>query len=59
MQIPEEVIDEFKPCDDRGRVTLGSKYKNKKVKLAVLEEKGCTCGPDEGCSESPTNEVKE
>lgn len=39
MKIPEEVIDEFKPCDKRGRVTLGSEYKNKKVKIAVLEVK--------------------
>ena len=32
-----EVMEDFKPADNRGRVTLGSKYKNKNVKLAVLE----------------------
>ena len=37
MQIPKETFDDFVICDNRGRVTLGSKYKNKKVKLAVLE----------------------
>lgn len=39
MQIPEEILDEFKPTDDRGRVTLGSEFANKKVKLAVIEVK--------------------
>lgn len=37
MKIPEEVQDEFKPTDDRGRVYLGSEYANKKVKVAILE----------------------
>lgn len=37
MQIPEEIIDEFKPTDSRGRITLGSNYADKKVKVAILE----------------------
>lgn len=37
MQIPEEVQDEFKKTDNRGRVHLGPDYKNKKVKVAILE----------------------
>lgn len=37
MKIPEEILDEFKPADDRGRITLGSKYANQKVKVAILE----------------------
>jgi len=37
MQIPEKVIDEYKKTDSRGRITLGSEYSDKKVKVAVLE----------------------
>lgn len=37
MQIPEEVQDEFKKADSRGRIHLGPDYKDKKVKVAVLE----------------------
>lgn len=37
MQIPEEIQDEFKQADSRGRITLGSDYADKKVKVAVLE----------------------
>lgn len=32
---PIEVIE--KQADDRGRITLGSEYKNKQVKLLVIE----------------------
>lgn len=39
MQIPEEIIDEFKPTDQRGRITLGSSYAGKEVKVAILEVK--------------------
>lgn len=39
MKVPEEILEEFKPTDSRGRITLGSDYANKKVKLAVLEVK--------------------
>jgi len=35
--IPEDILDDFKPADSRGRVTLGSEYAGKKVKLAILE----------------------
>jgi len=34
---PEHVFDEFKSADDRGRVTLGSEFANRSVKLAVLQ----------------------
>jgi len=37
MQIPEEIIDELKKADSRGRITLGSDYANKRVKVAILE----------------------
>ena len=37
MQIPEHIIDESRPTDSRGRVTLGSDYANKEVKIAILE----------------------
>jgi len=37
MKIPEEIIDEPKKADSRGRITLGSDYADKKVKVAVLE----------------------
>lgn len=34
---PEHVFEDLKSCDDRGRVTLGSEFANRDVKLAVLE----------------------
>lgn len=37
MKVPEKILDEFKPADGRGRVTLGSEFADKRVKLAVLE----------------------
>ena len=37
MKVPEEILDEFKSADSRGRVTLGSEYSDKNVKLAILE----------------------
>jgi len=39
MQIPEEIFDGYKKSDSRGRITLGSKYADKKIKIAVLEVK--------------------
>lgn len=36
-QIPEKTFEDFRPADSRGRVTLGSEYAGKKVKLAILE----------------------
>ncbi|MFB6216552.1 MAG: hypothetical protein ABEJ03_03185 [Candidatus Nanohaloarchaea archaeon] len=33
----EEVQDEFKPTDDRGRVYLGSDHADKRVRVAILE----------------------
>jgi hypothetical protein len=37
--IPEEILEDYKPADSRGRVTLGSEYAGKKIKLAILEVK--------------------
>jgi hypothetical protein len=37
MQIPEEIIDEKKKTDNRGRLNLGTDYANKKIKVAILE----------------------
>lgn len=37
MQIPEEVQDEFKNADDRGRIHLGPEFKNKRVRVAIIE----------------------
>jgi len=34
---PTHVFEEFKSCDDRGRVTLGAEFANRSVKLAVLQ----------------------
>ncbi len=36
-RIPEEILNDFRPADSRGCVTLGSEYAGKKVKLAILE----------------------
>lgn len=33
---PEHVFEDFKSCDDRGRVTLGSEFADRDVQLAVL-----------------------
>lgn len=40
MKVVEKIIEEPKKCDSRGRVTLGSEYSNKKVKLAIIDIEG-------------------